>query len=398
MGQFKVPEDEIKNRIKRIQQKLVERDIDALFVVQRVDLFYFTGTAQNGYLYIPAEGEPLLMIKKYFPRAREESPLKEIIEINSVKNIPRYIYGFYGSMPKRVGMEFDVMPVKEFIFYDQQIFYEQECVDASSLIHSVRMIKSSWEIEQLEKAAELSYKTFQFVQENLAPGYTEMEFAGMMETFSRRHGHGGQLRIRDYRAEGYPWHVLSGESGGKVGLLDAPTSGEGTSPAFPCGAGHKKIQKGEPIMIDFGTMLNGFHCDETRMFAIENMPDKAKDACKAAIELQFEILEYVKPGQTMDELFQISLRKAYQLGYMDQFLGPPGCKVSFVGHGIGLELVEQPIIAMGKDEEMEPGMVFALEPKLVFKDEFAAGIESVFVVTENGYRMISKTPSEIFIV
>ncbi len=395
---FRVPEEEIKDRINRIQKKLQENDMDALFVVQRVDLFYFTGTAQNGYLYIPAEGEPLLMIKKYYPRAREESPIKDIIEITSIRNAFKYIYGYYGRMPKRIGMEFDVMPVREFFFYDQQVFYEQECADASHLIHEVRMIKSEWEIEQMEKAAELSHLTFQYIRENLRPGYTEMEFAGMVETFARRHGHGGQLRIRDYKAEGYPWHILSGKSGGKVGLLDAPTSGEGTSPAFPCGAGHKIIERDEPIMIDFGTMLNGFHCDETRMFAIGSMPKKALDAYKATLDIQHYVLENVKPGITMDELFQLSLKKAHELKCMNEFLGPPGCKVSFIGHGIGLELVEQPIIAMGQDVELKPGMIFALEPKMVFKDEFAAGIESVFLVTENGYRLISKTPAEVFVV
>ena len=395
---FKVPKDEIKKRIDRIQKELQKKEIDALFIAQRVDLFYFSGTAQNGYLYIPAEGPPLLMIKKYFPRAKEESSIEDILEIRSVKSVPRYISQFYGRIPKRIGMEFDVMPVREFLFYDRQIFPDQECVDASDLIHSVRMIKSDWEIEQMEKAAELSYKTFQFIQENLRPGYTEMEFAGIVETFSRRHGHGGQLRVRDYKTEAYPWHILSGESGGKIGLLDAPTSGEGTSPAFPCGAGHKEIREGEPIMIDFGTMLNGFHFDETRMFAIKGMPKKALDASKAAIEIQFKVLEKVKPGQTLDELVQISLAHAYRLGYIDYFLGPPKYKVSFIGHGIGHELIEKPIIAMGKDEELRPGMVFALEPKMVFKDEFAAGIESVFLVTENGYRLLSKTPSEVFIV
>ena len=395
---FRVPEQEIKGRINNIQKELQDNDIDALFVVQRVDIFYFTGTAQNGCLYIPAEGEPLLMIKKYYPRAREESPIEDIVEISSVNTILKYIYGYYGKMPRRIGMEFDVMPVNEFLFYDQQVFYEQELVDASHLIHNVRMIKSEWEIEQMEKAAELSYMTFQYIREALRPGYTEMEFAGMVETFARRHGHGGQLRIRDYKTEGYPWHILSGKSGGMVGLLDAPTSGEGTSPAFPCGAGHKLIEKDEPIMIDFGTMLNGFHCDETRMFAIGSMPDKAMDACKAAIEIQNYVLDKVKVGITMDELFQLSLKRAHELGCMDEFLGPPGCKVSFIGHGIGLELVEHPIIAMGKDTEIRPGMNFALEPKMVFKDEFAVGIESVFVVTEKGYRLISKTPCEVFVV
>jgi Xaa-Pro aminopeptidase len=71
--------------------------------------------------------------------------------------------------------------------------------------------------------------------------------------------------------------------------------------------------------------------------------------------------------------------------------------VGFVGHGIGLELVEQPIIAPNREVPLEPGMTFALEPKMLFENEFSAGIESVFVVTEKGNRLISQTPSKVFI-
>ena len=81
--EFKVPAAEIEQRISRIQTELQEKEIDGLFIVQRVDLFYFSGTAQNGFLYIPAEGDPLLFIKKYMPRARDESSIKDIIEMHT---------------------------------------------------------------------------------------------------------------------------------------------------------------------------------------------------------------------------------------------------------------------------------------------------------------------------
>jgi Xaa-Pro aminopeptidase len=85
------------------------------------------------------------------------------------------------------------------------------------------------------------------------------------------------------------------------------------------------------------------------------------------------------------------------LGYAKEYLGPPGYKVSFIGHGIGLELIEPPIIAKGRKDRLEKGMTFALEPKIVFEDEFAAGIESVVLVTETGFNLISKVPVDVFI-
>lgn len=397
MNKFTVPQSEIENRIKKIQKALQDNGIDGALIVQRMDLYYFSGTAQAGFLYIPAVNEPLLLVKKYFPRAREESPLNNIIEIQSIKEIPYRIVDTYEKLPETIGFELDVLPVKDFNFY-QTLFNTCKCVDASPLIFKLRIKKSAWEIEQMEKTAELSRKNFEYMKEILRPGLTEIEFAGMCETFARRNGHGGLLRFRHFQAEGYPWHILSGTSGGMVGMLDAPASGEGTSVAFPCGAGNKVIEKNEPIMADFGSVLNGYHVDETRMFAIGSMPQKAQNASMAAIEIHNSVIEKAKPGITLDELFSHSVTLAKKLGYEDEYLGPKGYKVTFVAHGVGIEMSEPPFIAKGKKEPLEPGMTFALEPKLVFTDEFAAGIESVFLVTDTGARLITKVPVEAFIV
>lgn len=393
---FSVPSGEIYQRLRNIQTRLQQKQIDGLFVVQRVDLFYFSGTAQNGFLFIPVEGEPLLCIKRFLPRAQAESPLKHIVGIDSIKEVPALISDFYGRNPEVIGFEFDVLPVKTFHFY-QRLFPVKEAVDGSRFILQTRMIKSSWEIEQMERTAELSRQTFEYMQAVIRPGLTEMEFAGMYETFARRLGHGAGLRVRDFLAEGYPWHVLSGKSGGMVGLLDSPASGAGSSVAFPCGGGSKLLAPNEPIMVDLGFVFNGYHMDETRMFAIGSLPARALKACRAAIDIHNTVLEAVKPDMTVAELFQCSRQAAESLGYADPYLGPPGLKVTFIGHGIGLELIEPPIIARNKSDRLKAGMVFALEPKMVFQDEFSAGVESVFAVTESGARLISKVPVDIFI-
>ncbi|MBN1848209.1 MAG: aminopeptidase P family protein [Deltaproteobacteria bacterium] len=393
---FKVPSNEITGRTQRLQKKMRVNNMDGLLIVQRVDLFYFSGTAQNGALYIPMDGDPVLFVLKYMPRAIVESPLQNIIEIKSMKEIPGLMVDHFGLLPEKLGLEFDVLPVKDFHFY-QSFMGVRDYMDGSRLIMETRMIKSDWEIDQMDKSAELGQKTFEYMCSAIRSGITEMEFSGMCETFARKMGHGAGLRIRNFQTEGYAWHILSGKNGGIVGLLDAPASGMGTSPAFPCGAGSKRFCEHEPIMIDFGTVLNGYHIDETRMFAIGSMPDKAMKACDASIAIHDMVLENAKPGVTLGELFQLAVLKADALGYAEQFLGPTGYKVTFVGHGIGLELVEYPFIAKNRDMPLEPGMTFALEPKMVFEDEFAAGIESVFQVTETGHRLISKVPVKVFI-
>ena len=393
---FKVPASEIESRTLNIQRELQQHNIDGLFIVQRVDLFYFSGTAQNGFMYIPSDGAPLLFIKQYLPRAEEESSVDSIIKIDSIKEIPGLIIDYFGRCPDTIGFELDVIPVNDFNFY-QGLFPDSKTVDGSPLILKLRRIKSAWEIAQLDNTAEMTRKTFEYMRANIQTGLTEMEFAGMFETYARKLGHGASLRVRHYQTEGYPWHVLSGKSGGMVGLLDSPASGAGTSAAFPVGAGNKMLCADEPIMVDLGSVLNGYHMDETRMLAIDSMPQRAMEASQAAIEIHNSVIEKAKPGITVGELFEHSLQLAKSLGYEKPYLGPPGHKVSFIGHGIGLELIEPYIMAKNKNNPLEPGMTFALEPKLVYENEFAAGVESVFLVTETGAQLISKVPVDIFI-
>jgi Xaa-Pro aminopeptidase len=396
MKTFAVPPAEVTQRISRFQRELQKNQIDGALIVQRVDLIYFSGTAQNSLLFIPAEGEPLLLVKKYLPRAQRESPLKNMLPLSSVRALPEHLSDFYGSVPKVIGFELDVMPVNEFRYYCS-LFPSLTFQDASSLIFNVRIIKSPWEIEQMENTAEMTRRTFEYMRHIIAPGITEMEFAAMFEAYARKLGHGGQLRVRNYQTEGYSWHVLSGPSGGMTGVLDSPASGEGTSLAFPCGAGHKSLETHEPIMVDFATVMNGYHLDETRMFSIKKLPDQPMKACEAAIQIHQDALETIQPGMTAHELYTRCVEVAADLGYQDNFLGIQGHQVSFVGHGIGLELVEPPLIARGKKTVLKPGMTFALEPKIVFENRFIAGIESVFLVTETGARLISKVPPDVFI-
>ncbi|PIP35355.1 MAG: peptidase M24 [Desulfobacterales bacterium CG23_combo_of_CG06-09_8_20_14_all_52_9] len=394
---FRVPDSEVENRIKTIQKEMALSEIEGILIIQRVDLFYFSGTAQNGFLYIPQKGEPLLMIKRYFPRAKRESSIHHIFEIPSVRAVPELIQDAFGHLPAVLGLELDVLPVRDFEFY-KVLLPAKRILDASPLILKVRTIKSSWEIEQMENTAEMSRRTFEYMRSVMRPGISEMEFAGMYETFARKLGHGGMLRDRNFQSGGaYPWHVLSGKNGGMPGVLDASTSGEGTSSAFPSGAGSKLLSPGEPIMVDLGSVLNGYHMDETRMFAIGSMPKSAEKACRAVIEIHDAVLEMANPGVTTGELFQHSVNLAKKMGYADQYLGPQGYQVRFIGHGIGLELIEPHIIAKDRADVLEPGMTFALEPKIVFQDAYAAGLESVFHVTKNGSRLISKVPIEIFI-
>jgi Xaa-Pro aminopeptidase len=145
-------------------------------------------------------------------------------------------------------------------------------------------------------------------------------------------------------------------------------------------------------------MVNGYHMDETRMMVMGMWPPDAEQAGQAAIDILHHVLERMKPGVTAGEVFDAAVNRAEQLGLAGPFLGLPGLKSRFIGHGVGLELVETPILSKGNPQALMPGMVFAVEPKFIFKDRYAAGIESVIQVTESGARFLSVTENRMFVL
>ncbi len=387
------PESEITARVRALKIQMSLVGMDGILLTHRPDIYYFSGTAQEAWLYIALDRDPLLFVKRYLPRAQEESSLKQIVPVGSIKEIPGIIHQKH--WPKIMGLAFDLVPVRDYRFY-QTLFPGTLFADATPMIEACRSIKSPHEIQKMEGAAKASARIFDFMADHLAPGILETEFCGMIEAFARTQGHSGKIQMRHYRSTGFSFHLMSGETGGIPGALDSPVCGTGTCTAYPFGAGPKPIGEKEPILIDYATMVRGYHMDESRTFVLGKMPDDAMAASQAAVEILYGIKEVMKPGAVIGETFDLSVSLAHKLGFEDEYLGIPGLKSRFVGHGIGLELVENPILAKGRTQELEPGMVFAVEPKFIFKDRFATGIESVILVTQTGSRFLSVTENRVF--
>ncbi|MCF8091315.1 MAG: Xaa-Pro peptidase family protein [Desulfotignum sp.] len=392
-----VPAGEIANRIRTLKTHMENTGMGAVFLTHKPDIYYFCGTAQDAWLYVPVDNDPLLFVKQYLPRACCETCIARVVPIASITLIPDLIKEIHTTIAGSMGLAFDVVPVRDFQFF-QSLFSPAVFTDATALITACRMIKSDWEISRIKDAARVSKDTFAFICENLVPEESEIAFCGRIEAFARSIGHSGKLLVRHYRAEGFAHHLLSGSSGGLGGALDSPVSGAGTCSAYPFGAGHKLIQANEPVLMDLGTMVNGYHMDETRMLVMGKMPPLAEQAGLAAIEILYHVKDLMVPGTLVDQVFTAAMDRAQKLGLGSFFLGLPDLKSRFIGHGIGLELVEDPVLARGRNTKLLPGMVFAVEPKFIFKDRFAAGIESVIHITDKGPRFLSLTENRIFAV
>jgi Xaa-Pro dipeptidase len=390
---YSTPPAELKARIERFQDILAREEIDAALIVQNSDLFYFAGTIQQSHLFIPREGDAVLMARKYAPRAMIESPLSCIIRVYSLKEVTE-IVGTHDGSPHRLGLELDVLPANLYLRY-QNLFPEAELIDISPHILSLRAVKSPFEIDRIRRAGILLDDTFSRILPMLTPGMNQHDLSVSIEAEMRRMGHQGVIRLRRFNQEILYGHALSGPSAATRSYFDGPVHGPGLNPAVAKGSGLQPINVNEPILVDFVGAVDGYLADATRIFCIGSLNERFTRAHQACLEIQEEMTSIAKPGEVCEDLYRNALQLAAERGLDKNFMGIEDDQAPFVAHGVGLELDEAPVIGNKVETVLERYMVIALEPKAVFPDG-AVGIENTFVVGENGLRRITQTTDEIF--
>ncbi len=389
------PFDELNMRCLSFQQLLQEHHIDAAILLQNSDLFYFTGSIQRGLLYLPAEGSPIYLVIKDYDRALSESHLRNIISIDSVRELPMELKKMGVKLPQRIGMEFDVLPIQQFNRY-KKLFPDAEMSDVSPLIRKVRSIKSEYELEIMKESALIAEKTYEYARNVVAVGSTDLEVAAELECFARKAGHQGLIRFRSFNSELYFGHIFSGSDGAVPAYLDAPLGGTGLNPAVGQGAGYKRIKAGEPIIIDFIIAYDGYLVDQTRTMSIGPLPDILQQAYADMLKVQEKLYTIAIPGASWGDIYVQCCCLAEDLGYRDNFMGAKGAQVSFIGHGIGIEVDEYPFIARGFDEQiLEENMTFAFEPKIVYPGIGAVGVENTWRVTATGLEKMTFASEEL---
>ncbi len=388
-----------------MQALMREAGLDGVLATQNADVYYLSGVMQQAQVYVPVEGEPLLMVRKHLGRARADSQLDEecVVGVRSLKDLPGLIEKA-GGRPGRVGFEWDTLPVSTFQAYQKALAgLEAELVDASMIFRRVRAIKSDYELELIRRAADVAEVGLRAAAEHLREGATEIEVAAAAEAATRIAGHSGIMRMRAYGQEMHMGHLLAGQSGALASFMNSPTGGHGPGPWAPYGASSRAIQRGEPIIFDYTGEWGGYTADQTRMLSVGPLPSFWQDAYAAMLDVQSYLAREVRPGITSGDVYDMALARAWSLGYGDNFMGPPeeespGQKVPFVGHGVGLELDEWPPLQRGTEAVLEEGMVLAVEPKLVYTGRGAIGIEDTYLLTADGLVPLTYSTRDIVTV
>lgn len=383
----RLPAAEAGQRLERCRRILRCRvpEADGLLVTTPVLIYYFTGTLGNGVLWLPLEGEPVLLVRKGLERAMAESPLSRIAAFRSYKELPGLCRDA-GSPLGRVlavdkqGFSWNMAELL------QQRLPDRRFVAGDAVLERTRACKSEWELAKIRLCGSRHHRClYERLPLSIHPGMTEREIMVVLWEIFLQEGHSGYLRLSKPGEELFLGYVSAGESGLHPTYFDGPLGVRGMHPAVPYGGYAGAIwDKGTVLSVDVAFALEGYMTDKTQMYWSGPVPEVARRAHDLCIKIQEEAARSLKPGAVPSAIWRQALERVTRAGYAETFMGQGPERSVFLGHGIGITLNEYPVLAPRFDEPLEKGMVIAVEPKIALPGLGMVGVENTFEVTEQG--------------
>jgi Xaa-Pro aminopeptidase len=225
---------------------------------------------------------------------------------------------------------------------------------------------------------------------------TELELAAEVECAHRKAGHEGVLSMRNFDFYISRGPLSSGDNLFKVSGFSNTVTGVGLSAAVPAGPSMRAIRTGDSVITDIPTCCGGYHCDETRTYVLGRPSTGTSDLFKALREISDEVLGAMREGAECRSLWDVASSRAAKLGVDEYFLGLPPRKGNFIGHGIGLDANEPPILFDKSPIPLKSGYVVTLELHLTHPKHGAVKLEDMVLIERNGCQVLSLTGRDLF--
>lgn len=372
-------------RVKKIREQMKKEGCDAVIAASTANIFYTTGGVFRGYVYINSSDATLVLMTPPAECASEicasvRKP-EQIPDILASKGIPE---------PKRLGLEMDDLYYSE-VTRLSRIWPDAELLNASNVFRRARLVKTDHELKMMREDGNRQTAVYSKVRHLYREGMTDVELQIETERMLRREGCLGFLRTAGNRMEINLGSVLAGPNADAPSPYDFSMGGAGTDPSLPVGADGTILRPGMSVMLDMNGGFNGYQTDMTRVWTVGEVSPLARRAHECSIAILHDLEKYALPGREIGELYRRAHRLADAAGLLDYFMGHSH-KVKFIGHGVGIELNEGPVVMERNKERLEAGMALALEPKFVIPEVGALGVENTYIVTETGLENI--TPLE----
>lgn len=386
------------DRIYHLQQIIRDRRLSGAILFYSRDTYYYSGTAQPAYLVVLPE-DFRLFVRRGHDIALMESDLESarIAEEKSLERIAQIMFPGSGTGEK-VGTELDILTVNQARSFTAALG-ERGLVDISNDILAQRMIKDESEIASIRKACHAVHAGHEATVSCLRTGMHELELSARIEAAHRLAGHEGCFFIRqnDFVMSRGPLasgHNLLATSGTLYTLC-----GAGLSPAVPTGASMRALKRGDLVMVDIPTCVEGYHADQARTYAVEQASGEAADMFERLRAVSDRLVSDLRPGVSCGAAFSMAEEHASELGIGDSFMRMhSGGKVHFIGHGIGLEVNEPPFLAKKSSTILLADTVVTIELHLVDQTGVAMKIEDSVLLGADRNEILTMSPRKLEVV
>lgn len=368
-------------------------ELAALF--GRINQYYFTGTMQDGVLLIPRDRQPVFFVRRSYERACTESLFPDL----------RPMKGFRDAAPMAPGQrevihaDTEVVPLALMARF-RKYFPCKEVASLDAQAARVRAVKSPYELALLERAGAGHRRVLEEgVPALLRAGASEAEFGCDLFALMVWEGHQGIVRFGMFNVDIAVGQIGFGVSSLYPTSFDGPGGCLGIGPAAPVlGSRDRRLRQGDLVFVDIGFAVDGYHTDKTVVYMFGRpLPDEAIALHRRCVEIQHQLAALIRPGAIPSEIYS-SVMEGLDPEFLPNFMGLGDRRANFLGHGVGLQIDEMPVLAEGFDEPLVEGMVLALEPKKGIPGVGMVGIEDTFVVTPEGGRSITGTNPGLILV
>ncbi|MDR1668192.1 MAG: Xaa-Pro peptidase family protein [Bacteroidales bacterium] len=375
-------------RIDKIRREMCAAGADACLITTNVNLLYTTGQVLAGYLYIPRQQEHLLFVRRPVGLTGDR-----VIYVRKPEEITGILDQRGIARPKSIMLEGDVIPHSEWLRYEA-VFSGSTVINGTPAIRKARSIKTDFEISLFRQSGILHSGVYRKIPQLFRRGMTDVELSIEIERAMRLAGSYGIFRVFGQSMEIFVGSLLAGDNAAAPSPYDFALGGRGRHPSLPVGADNTVLREGMAVMVDMGGNFTGYMTDMTRTFSVGQLPEHACFAHQTALEIQEAAARMAVPGTVCEDIWQNALDIAARNGLKDCFMGISQ-QAKFVGHGVGIEINEWPILGARSQTLLEKDMMIAVEPKFVIAGVGAVGIENTFLVTASAGEKITLLDDQI---
>jgi len=376
------PTTEYETRLSRAQALMNKQDIQALFLTTEPEFRYFTGfltqfwqsPTRPWFLLIPRQRKPIAVIPEigadylrstWIENIRTwSSPAPKDDGVSLLRQTLQEVTGATGRIGFPMGQETHMrMPLTDFDAV-RATFPKANFVDATPLIRELRLIKSEAEIEKIAYICRIVSGAFEALPGLISLGDTEVE---VFRKF--------KIDILQRGADDVPYLVGGAGPGGYDDIISPPSN--------------RALQAGDILMLDTGSVFDGYFCDFDRNYAFGHASDTAKKAYEVLYQATEAGLQAAHPGATCCDIFN-SMLKTLEAN------GASTGNVGRLGHGLGMQLTEWPSLTHLDETVLAPGMLLTLEPGLSIAPGKMMVHEENIVIREDGPELLTKrAPMEL---